>query len=133
MVEEGEPRKLSARKRLVAELLAAGWGQGEAAAFAGVSTRSVRRWMHEDADFRRAIRFEGRLLVAETQARFRAAQGRAFDTLMASMSSGPAWTRLAAARAVLAAAQKYDFEELEDRLDDVEASMRRKESEQQSG
>lgn len=120
-----EPRRLTPRKALAAQLLAAGWSQLEAAVMVGTSPRSIRRWLHEDDEFQKAYVLEGRILSGQARARIRAVQGNAIDTVIELLTGSSPALRLSAAKVLLANARDIDVDELELRIDSAERSLSR--------
>lgn len=111
--------------------LAAGLPQGEVARRAGVSDRTLRRWLKQDA-FRRQVEDARAGLISSTVGRLADATTDAVATLVALLGTGnPPAARLGAARAILEMANRYrESEELEKRLAALEEAVAAREREQ---
>lgn len=110
--------------------LAAGLTKGEVARQAGVSDRTLRRWLGQDA-FRRQVEDARAELISRTVGRLADATTDAVGTLQELLGKGtPPATRLGAARAILEMASRYrESEELEKRLAALEEAVAARERE----
>lgn len=109
--------------RALAELLTARTIE-DAAQRAGVSDRTLRRWL-ERGDFRSALRLEQRAIMQHITNRLQQASMRAVDTLIEVMadSACSAAARVGAARAVLDLARDgIDLEWLAERVEALEVT-----------
>ena len=108
--------------------LAAGLTMTEVARQAGVSDRTIRRWLKRDA-FRRRVEDARTELITGTVGRLADSAGEAVATLRQLLREGnPPATRLGAARAILEMASRYrESEELERRLTVLEEAVATKE------
>ncbi len=110
--------------------LAVGLTKGEVARQAGVSDRTLRRWLKQDA-FRRQVEDARAELISSTVGRLADATTDAVATLQELLGTGnPPATRLGAARAILEMASRYrESEELEKRLAALEEAVAARERE----
>jgi len=108
--------------------LAAGLTMTEVARQAGVSDRTIRRWLKRDA-FRRRVEDARTELITGTVGKLADSAGEAVATLRQLLREGnPPATRLGAARAILEMASRYrESEELERRLTVLEEAVATKE------
>lgn len=93
-----------ARKNRLVEALLSGAHQRQAAAYAGVSERTVRRWL-ADPGFQRRLQEAEAGAIRDVQRRVVAATIRAVDMLdeLVADADAPAYVRVQAGRALLAA------------------------------
>jgi transposase-like protein len=114
---------LTEKQRRVAELLAAGYTRQEAANRAGVSERSVYRWL-DDAAFQRRIRAEQNRLRGELVSALRRSLSKSIRALEAALDSEDEDRKLLAARALLSAGARFlalvEMAELSDRVEKLE-------------
>ena len=108
--------------------LAAGLTMTEVARQAGVSDRTIRRWLKRDA-FRRRVEDARTELITGTVGKLADSAGEAVATLRQLLREGnPPATRLGAARVILEMASRYrESEELERRLTVLEEAVAAKE------
>lgn len=108
--------------------LAAGLTMTEVARQAGVSDRTLRRWLGSDA-FRRRVEDARTELISTTVGKLADSASEAVATLRQLLREGnPPATRLGAARAILEMASRYrESEELERRLAALEEAVATKE------
>jgi hypothetical protein len=105
---------------LIAQALAQGCTQAEAARRADVSDRTVRRRLDEPA-FKMLLTSARDQLLKNTADRFTSLQDKALDTIEQAMTEGGTADQLRAARMVLEIGDRYrDRVELESRLIAVE-------------
>lgn len=104
--------------------LAQGRTNGQAATDAGVSTRTVLRWL-EDEDFRREVDDARTTLLRLAVGRLAAASTQAVDTLVDALTTEKGQARVQAARTLLDACLKLrESLELEERIAALEAADR---------
>jgi transposase len=117
---------LTEKQRRVAELLAAGYTRQEAANRAGVSERSVYRWL-DDAAFQRHIRAEQNRLRGELVSALRRSLSKSIRVLEVALDSDDEDRKLLAARALLSAGAKLlalvETAELHERLEQIEQRL----------
>lgn len=106
------------QERALSSLLLDG-SPSRAGAAAGVSERSVRRWLDSEP-FRAEYQRRARSLAADAGVDLLAASAQAVATLRAGMASGSAATRVRAARCVLELASRLADDDLADRLAELE-------------
>lgn len=94
----------------------------DAAAAAGVTARTVRRWRSSDA-FQHAYRDAARRCSSEASSALLAAQSEAVDTLRRGLRAGSPATRTRAARAILEIGQRLADTDLDSRLDQLEIEV----------
>lgn len=116
--------QLGARQQLALAALLAGASPAEAAATAGVTSRSLRRWLAGDVRFRRALD-DGQHAAWRATGRALALAGElAVSTLTEIMrAEAPlpmAQAKTSAARIVLEAGDRSELEQLRDRLEAIE-------------
>ena len=107
-----------AQQRAVLALVATG-STIEAATAAGVTDRSVRRWLNSD-DFRAAYRAASRTAAGQALSRLLSAQDRAVETLVRGLTAESAATQVRAARALLEIGTRALDDDLDQRLDELE-------------
>jgi ABC-type thiamine transport system ATPase subunit len=110
-----------AQRRCVVALLTAG-GAGQAAATAGVSVRTVRRWLADPA-FTTAIRDEARASARQALSALLAAQTAAVRVLHRLLDDQSPSTRLRAAVAVLEHGRHAIDFDVDRRLEQVERRL----------
>lgn len=110
-----------AQQRAVLVLVATG-STSEAATAAGVTDRSVRRWLASD-DFRAAYRAASRTAAGEALSRLLSAQSRAVQTLLDCLTAPSHATRVRAARALLEIGARAIDDDLDERLDELEREV----------
>lgn len=126
--------RLSAKQHKALEALLSGMTKGDAATSAGVTPRTLNRWLHEDVLFWDTLQQESRTAVFDATRRLTATLDTAV-TVMASVMedvSAPAAVRLRAAQVVTETAVKLietsdilkRLEELETRLTGNEGANR---------
>jgi len=87
----------------------------DAAAQAGISDATLRRWMQRD-DFRAELQAASRTLLDDTLARMRAASGRALDALVAALDEPHPPTRVRAALGLIDQAARIAVDDLAARV-----------------
>jgi len=100
----------------------------DAAQQAGISTRTLFRWLHEDEEFQREYHQAGALLMEGTLNMLQRICGGAVETLAKVMEDGMATSssRVAAARATLELTLKIeDHRALVRRLERLEARLKK--------
>lgn len=132
-VRETVPR-LSAKQHKALEALLSGATKGDAATAAGVTTRTLNRWLSEDVLFWDTLQGESQRAVFDATRRLTAAMDMAVTTMTAVMSDAdaPAAVRLRAAQVSMETAVKLievtdilrRLEELETRLTGNEGADR---------
>lgn len=127
MSDNAQPeRKLTARQNKAIEALIAGQSKEAAAAVAGVTSRQLRRWLHEDVLFGETLERASRAGFFEATVRLSGGLDVAIDQLMQILedSQASATIRLRAAGLVIDAALKLreTFDILE-RLDMLETRI----------
>ena len=126
--------RLSAKQNKALEALLSGMTKGDAATSAGVTPRTLNRWLHEDILFWDTLQQESQRSVFDATRRLTATLNTAV-TVMASVmedASAPAAVRLRAAQVVTETAVKLietsdilrRLEELETRLTGNEGANR---------
>ncbi len=98
----------------------------DAAAAAGISERTLRRWLTSREHFRTALRREQRATMAAVTARLQQVALKAVDTLEDVMEDGEAShaSKVTAARALLELAQeRIDMDEVAQRLEAIERGL----------
>ena len=126
--------RLSAKQHKALEALLSGMTKGDAATSAGVTPRTLNRWLHEDILFWDTLQQESQRSVFDATRRLTATLNTAV-TVMASVmedASAPAAVRLRAAQVVTETAVKLietsdilrRLEELETRLTGNEGANR---------
>jgi len=117
---------LTEKQRRVAELLAAGYTRQEAANRAGVSERSVYRWL-DDAAFQRHIRAEQNRLRGELVSALRRSLSKSIRVLEVALDCDDEDRKLLAARALLSAGARFlallEASELHERLEKLEQKL----------
>jgi hypothetical protein len=104
--------------------LAQGQTNGQAAAEAGVSGRTILRWLDDD-DFRREVDDARTALLRLAVGRLAAASTQAVDTLVDALDSEKGQARVLAARTLLDACLKLrESLELEERIAALEVADR---------
>lgn len=116
------PVNLSPAQQCAVVVLVATGSTGEAATAAGVTDRSVRRWLTSD-DFRAAYRAASRAAAGEALSRLLSAQNRAVETLVECLTAPSPATRVRAARALLEVGTRALDDDLDQRLDDLEQEV----------
>ena len=126
--------KLSAKQHRALEALLSGTTKSDAATAAGVTPRTLNRWLSEDVLFWDTLRSESQKAVFDATRRLTAAMDTAVTTMTAVMSDAdaPAAVRLRAAQVVTETAIKLietsdilrRLEELETRLTGNEGKHR---------
>lgn len=106
------------RARALADLLA-GTTREDAAATAGVSPRTLRRWQTEPF-FAAEYRKRAREIASTAHADLLAATGEAVQALRVAMADGSPATRVRAARSVLEVALRISEDDFEQRLTALE-------------
>ncbi len=106
------------QQRAVLALVSTG-STSEAATAAGVTDRSVRRWLVSD-DFRAAYRAASRTAAGEALSRLLSAQSRAVETLVDCLTAPSHATRVRAARALLEIGARALDDDVDQRLDELE-------------
>lgn len=117
----GNGRRVARREAAIAALLA--WPTiGRAATAAGVGERTLRRWLSEDDDFRRAYRDARARALTQAIGVLQAAAGEAVEALRAALTDEAAAVRVRAAIAILDRAMTgAELLDLHERLDALEA------------
>jgi len=110
-----------AQRRCVVALLTAG-GAGQAAATAGVSVRTVRRWLADPA-FTTAVRDAGRSSAREAMSGLLASQRLAVEVLRGLLDDQSPSTRLRAAACLLDHGARALEVDVDERLDCVEQRL----------
>lgn len=113
---------LSAAQQRAVLALIDGGSTNEAATAAGVTPRSIRRWLASD-DFRAAYRAASRTAAGEALSRLLSAQSRAVGTLVDCLGAPSHATRVRAARALLEIGTRAIDDDLDERLDELEREM----------
>ena len=122
-VTEGDRTgNLSPRQEAACLALLAGSDTTAAARVAGVSERTMRRWV-ASMPFREALRAEARSQAQQARAYLLGAQRAAVATLRQCLHAESAATRTRAARAILELGVKHTEIDHEDRLADLERRM----------
>ena len=118
---------LSGRKAQAIRALISGATQSQVAKAAKVSERTVRRWLHEDDDFRASYSEAQRRVMEHTVAELQTSCSRAVAALtqiLSDKSAAPS-ARVSAARTILAFAfERLDRDLLIDRVDRIESTLR---------
>ncbi len=117
-------RKLSSKQLRALEILLDGGTQNDTAQEIGVSTRTLRRWLNEDPEFRAELNELSRTTIAAASLRLIGVLESSINSLssICSNESIPASIRVKAARATLSYALKYlETINFEQRLTDLES------------
>lgn len=115
----GDVRLLNPAQERALAVLLAGEGTVKAAEAAGVSERTVRRWVAAD-DFSTVYRERARALAAQASSALLASTSRAVEALTEALSTGSPATRVRAATALLTVAAKVLDDDVEQRLTELE-------------
>jgi transposase-like protein len=99
--KSGQGRSKAAKREAVAFLLASGKSAREAAREAGVGERSLRRWLHDDADFHLKLMACRTAIFAEAVGRLTTLGGQAAAVLGELLTNESAGIRLRSASAIL--------------------------------
>lgn len=113
---------LSPQQAAALETLLASGSLARAAAVAGISERTLRRWRSSPA-FRRAYSAEVRLLMAEARSSLQSAAGDAVQTLRDGLSRGSAASKARCARALVELALRVADDDVAERLDELEREV----------
>lgn len=116
------PVNLTPAQETAVLVLVATGSTSEAATAAGVTDRSVRRWLSSD-DFRAAYRAASRTAAGEALSRLLSAQNRAVETLVGCLTAQSPATRVRAARALLEVGARAVDDDLDQRIDELEQEV----------
>jgi hypothetical protein len=96
-----------------------------AAARAGVSTSSLKRWMREEPDFVAGLRAARRAIVEAVIGRAQSAACEALDCLCRNLTAGPPAVQVAAAKELLSQAIKgIELVDVVERLELIERTLK---------
>jgi len=127
MSENGTPFKMTYKKRKLIAALLTTRTEGEAAAMAGISLRTVARWLAQPIfqdELRKATQAAGRKLVDETMRQLTEGQAKALEVLQDVMQRGKDNERRQAATSWLTIWREIkESQDLEERLSRLEKEM----------
>mgnify|MGYP001378616874 CR=1 FL=1 len=124
-VRDSVPR-LSAKQQRALEALLSGATKGDAATAAGVTPRTLNRWVNEDALFWNTLQAENRKAVFAATRRLTAAMDTAVTVMTEVMqdAAAPAAVRLRAAQVVTETALKLiEANDVIERLEELETRL----------
>ena len=130
--DQARNRDLTAQQELALRVLLATGDDTAAAAEAGCSPRTLRRWRASEL-FAAALRGEARLAAREATSSLLAAQGEAVAALRAALRAPSVATRVRAARALLEVGLRATDDDTEQRPIELERRSEQWTNEQRYG